>query len=477
MFDWFWEFLYMLSKTIFRIIDGLILCANKLCGIDVISFDGEETDFLSYLLFSNEIGFAFRVSAILATILLVIFTVFMIMRTISKDKVEGTPAQIAIKAFKTILMFFIVPAVMIAFMAIGNAFVTALYRATVHSASSPGAFLFSAFAQDGGMDPEKVELFRTGEWDYNNTDLVSAHMPLSDFPFLFSWLAGGVVLFGVGSAMLIFVDRVLSIVILYIAAPISISTSVLDDGARFKLWRDQFLSKFIMGYGMILAINIYAMVCGLVTKPGFTFFPEEGSEFLNLIMKLLIIGGGALTMQKSMALVGNLVASGAGSNELRDNAFSMGSLAKMAGGAVKFAGKKAGSVASLPFRPLTDTLKEMKSQKTRHRAARWLGYEQDNKSSNKSSDDSSGAKNNEKANYGTDPNATKNAINGNEGFKQSFNNSNNVNNNRTGNKDNPVSSAINNGGSTTDKNKQGGQNNQNNQNNQNDQNKQEGGNK
>lgn len=477
MFDWFWEFLYMLSKTIFRLIDGLVLCANKLCGIEAVNFNGQETDFLTYLLFSDEVSFAFRVSAILATILLVIFTVFMIIRSIAKDKADGTPTQIAIKSFKTILMFFLVPAVMIAFMSIGNVFVTALYKATLQTASTPGTFLFCAFAQDGGMPIEFVDEFRNGDLSYYDTAAVSQYMSLSEFPFLFSWLAGGVVLFGVGSAMLVFVDRVLSLVILYIAAPISISTSVLDDGARFKLWRDQFLSKFIMGYGMILAINIYAMVCGLVTNPAFKFFPEEGSEFFDLIMKLLIVAGGALTMQKSMALIGNLVASGAGSNELRDNAFTMGGLAKMAGGAVKFAGKTTGSILSVPFRPLNNTLNEMKSQKARHRAARWLGYEQDNKSSNRSSDDSSGAKNNEKANYGTDPNATKNAINGNEGFKQSFNNSNNVNNNRTGNKENPVSSAINNGGSTTDKNKQGGQNNQNNQNNQNDQNKQEGGNK
>ena len=108
MFDWFWEFLFSISSTLFRLIDGLILCANKLCGIDTINFNGEEKDFLSYLLFSDEIGFAFRVSAILATILLVIFTVFMIIRTITKDKAEGTPAQIAVKAFKTILMFFFV---------------------------------------------------------------------------------------------------------------------------------------------------------------------------------------------------------------------------------------------------------------------------------------------------------------------------------------------------------------------------------
>ena len=468
MFDWFWTFLYMISKTIFRIIDGLILCANKLCGIDTISFDGEETDFLSYLLFSNEIGFAFRVSAILATILLVIFTVFMIIRTISKDKVEGTPAQIAIKAFKTLLMFFLVPAVMLAFMTIGNAFVTALYGATVHSASSPGAFLFSAFAQDGGMELEKVELFRTGEWDYNNTDLVSAHMTLSDFPFFFSWLAGGVVLFGVGTAMLTFVDRVLSIVILYIAAPISISTSVLDDGARFKLWRDQFLSKFIMGYGMILAINIYAMVCGLVTKPGFAFFPEEGSEFLDLIMKLLIIGGGALTMQKSMALVGNLVSQGAGSNELRDNAFSMGSLARMAKGAAGKALGLAGGIASntvgLPFRAGKSIIGDAINQQSRHlgaRLLRGLGMDGGLPRKNKTDKDGnpepgsrdSGSTNNEKTNYGSNPNSTKDAIN-NKDFKRSFG-GDNTNNNK---KNNSVDNAINNG----DK-KKSTQNNQDNQ--------------
>ena len=463
MFDWFWEFLYMLSKTIFRIIDGLILCANKLCGIDTINFDGEDTDFLTYLFFSDEIGFAFRVSALLATILVVIFTVFMILRSIAKDKAEGTPAQIAIKAFKTILMFFLVPAVMVAFMTIGNAFVTALYGATLQSAASPGAFLFSAFAQDGGMNPDYVVLFRTGELDYYNTAVVSNYMPLSEFPFLFSWIAGGVVLFGIGSAMLIFVDRVLSLVILYIAAPLSISTSTLDDGARFKLWRDQFLSKFIMGYGMILAINIYAMVCGLVTKPGFAFFSGESStaQFLDLIMKLLIIAGGALTMQKSMALVGNLVSQGAGTNELRDNALSMGSLARMASGvagkALGVAGGIANNTVGLPFRAVKSIAGDAINAQSKHLGNRLLrglhldgGYPRKNDSKGESGDDSE-SKNNQKASYGSDPNSAKNAIKD-SGFKQSFSGGND-NNNATSNKNNMVGNAINGTPNTSGQNK------------------------
>ncbi len=457
MFSWFWEFLYMIAKTLFRLIDGLILCANLLCGITPINFDGKETDFLTYLIFSDEVGFAFKISALLATILLVLFTVFMIIRNIAKDKAEGTSAQIAVKSFKTLLMFFFVPLVMVAFMTIGNTFVKALYAATVQGSASPGAFLFSAFAEDGGMSSEIASRFRVGELDYYNTSVVSSNMILSDFPFIFSYIAGGVVLFGIGSAMLVFVDRVISLVILYIAAPISISSSVLDDGARFKLWRDQFLTKFIMGYGMILGMNIYGLVCGLAMDPDLVFFAGEGDaiKFLNLIMRLLIIGGGALSLQKAMALVGNLVSAGAGSNELRDNALSVGSLARMAASGASFVGGKALGFAggALGYMTGAKALKSIVgnavSNQSSHLSKRLLrglglggGYPKEDKKKDDKNDDkkSSDAHNSEKANYGSDANSTKNA------FKTSdWDGGGNGNNNSPNqNKNNSVGDAINN---------------------------------
>jgi hypothetical protein len=452
MFDWFWEFLYMISKTLFRLTDGLILCANKLCGIEPVSFNGEDTDLMSYLIFSDEIGFAFKATALLATILVVIFTVFMIIRSITRDKAEGTPTQLAVKAFKTVLTFFFVPAVILAFVLVGNLFVTAIYNATIQASSTPGTFLFCAFAEDGGMPDELVEKFRTGIYDYINEDEVWACMDLSDFPFLFSWIAGGVVLFSIGSSMLIFVDRVLSLVILYIVSPISISSSVLDDGARFKLWRDQFLSKFIMGYGMIIAVNIYALVCTLVMDPDFAFFEDSG--FLNLLMKLLMIAGGALTMQKSMALIGNLVSAGAGSNELRDNAFTAGKLASMAGGVL---GNTVGLLPKLAFKGGKSILSDAWAMKSRDWGAQLLdkvglgltGGTSD-KNGVKDPPGKSGAKNDDKAKYGSNPNAAKDAISGNKGFQtsdwgnQGKDNTNNDSPKQSGN--NMLNNAIQGGG-------------------------------
>ena len=442
----------MLSKTLFRLIDGLILCANKLCGIESIKLNGEDSDFLTYLFFSEEVSFAFKVSALLATILVFIFTVFMIIRSITKDKAEGTPGQIAIRSLKTLLMFFFVPAVMVAFMTVGNACIRALYSATMQTAATPGAFLFGMFARDGGMTADNAIMFESGEWDYTNTELVSVKMVLSNFPFLFSWIAGGVVLFGIGSAMLIFVDRVLSLVLLYIASPISISTSIVDEGARFKLWRDQFLSKFIMGYGMIIAINIYALVCSLVMSPDVVFFEETSPQvaFLNMIMKLLIIAGGALTMNKSMALIGNIVSSGAGSNELRDS-MTAGRLASAVAGAGKTAGKLAlgaAGIAATPLKPVKSIISDAASLWSRDKASRLLGYGGEKSSKEKDKEDGdSGSRNDGKAEYGSN-NTAKNALEDPK-FKVSDwakpTGTNTNNNQPTSNKNTSVTNAINNG--------------------------------
>ena len=151
-----------------------------------------------------------------------------------------------------------------------------------------------------------------------------------------------------------FLDRVISIVILYIFAPFSVASSVIDDGSHFKLWRDQILVKFFSSYGMIIALNIFIILSTLVINPDVQFFDNS---FLNFCMKVLVIVGSALGLNRSMALVGNLISSGAGSNELRD-------ASQMGAGFMKTMGK--------PFSPLTAIAGEALNQKKRDLAGRAL---------------------------------------------------------------------------------------------------------
>jgi hypothetical protein len=285
--------------------------------------DGEEVDFLQYILTSNQISFAFRVAALLGMIIVVVFSIIAILRTLAKEKSEGTPAQIAGKAVKSILSFLFIPMIMIVIVNAGNIFMKAMYDATLQGSSSLGDFLFKAFAMESGVNESSIDAFLANpNTDWRNTSDVWMLMDLSNFEFIFSWIAGGVILGCLGVSMMYFVSRVISIAILYIAAPFSIGSSVLDDGARFKLWREQILIKFITGYGMMIAINIFGMICLLVMNPTLVFF-KQGS-FIDYLMKLLLIAGGGVSLKQSMALIGNLISNGAGSNELRDAAISGG---------------------------------------------------------------------------------------------------------------------------------------------------------
>ena len=329
MFNWLYRLLYSLTKILLQLIDALLSCANKLCGIEKIKVEGQSTDFMTFLINSDEINLAFRVTAVIGLIVIIFFTIFAIIRSFGKEKAE-TPAQICIKSAKTVLMFLLVPGCMIAFILIVNTFMQGIYQATTFGASSIGQYLFSAFAEGSYLSGKGIEDVINSSFDYSSTSAVEAIVDLSDFSFFYSYICGFAILFMVAPSMLIFVERAISVVILYIAAPISMATSVLDDGARFKLWRDQMLVKFLNGYGVIIGINIYALIIGKICQPSVEFFDNS---FLNNIFKIVIITGGAAALSKISAVIGNLISAGAGSNEARENAM----MAAKAGGILKSA--------------------------------------------------------------------------------------------------------------------------------------------
>ena len=336
MFDWFWEFLYGISKSILRLIDGLISCANKLCGIESVNIGGTETDLVSYMLRSEALANGFKIAAVLGFVVLIFFTIARIIMVVLKEKPDMSPIKVAGKAFKALLLFMFVPAIMLTLVWALNTIMNALYQATMNGSQSLGTFLFHAFSQDAEILNQSIyDQIISGKDLYLNTDTVSAAIELSDFDFIFSWIAGIALLFTLAGALIQFVDRAISIGVLFMVSPFSIASSVLDDGGRFKLWREQVLIKFVSGYGIILYLNIYCLLISLIAPSDVVFF--EGS-FINNLFKLIIIIGGGFAMQKASALLGNLVGAGAGSREMMDNALGrLGSAAAIGG--LKLAGK------------------------------------------------------------------------------------------------------------------------------------------
>ncbi len=361
MFNWFWEFLYGLIKVPLFCIDVIMLVARKLCGIDNIQVEKtvngelitEDIDLLSYFLEGETVMDALGYVCLFGFILLLLFTAFRVLRDQANFYEKKSPVRICIDSAKIILFFLLVPAIMIAATAFVSTIMRGIYAATANGNSGLGGSMFVVFAEEAYIGPAEdkqaiLDAFRTcsledylmgvSDFSYYNASKVTSYFKLSKINFFLGFVGSIAVVVLLGLTLLSFVERIISLVLLFVIAPLPMSVAPLDDGERFKLWREQTINKFITAYGGILALNIFALMLPLIANVN--FFPGQGDfvSVVNGIARLLFIIGGAFACRRGMVLIGNLVARGAGSQDLMDQSHlsgGMASLARMAGGVVK----------------------------------------------------------------------------------------------------------------------------------------------
>ena len=318
MFDWFWRFLYSISEILFEIVDGILSISNRLCGIEPIEIAGNEVNFIDSLMQNDTVMHAFGGMALISIFLLMIFSTIAICRNMKDGK--KTNGQIAVQVFKTVGLFMIVPALMFGFSSLLNIIVQLMYKATRAGDESLGQFLFESFRPAGMRNVQAYV-------DWRDAGSVEAYLgragySLSDYRFFFSWIITIPLIFCIAKALFLFVDRTLSIILLFIMSPVSLSTAVLDDGARFKFWRDKVITKFISGYGMIIAINIYVLVLSFITRSDVIFIPGDNivAYMADFLLKCAFAIGGAYFLPRTFGLVGDLFTNGASSGEMRATA-------------------------------------------------------------------------------------------------------------------------------------------------------------
>ena len=356
MFNWFWKFLYGLIKVPLLCIDVVLMIARKLCGIDPVQVEGVgEVDLLTYFLEGETILNAFGYVCLFGFVLLFLFTIFRIIKDQATFYEKKSPVRICLDSAKILLYFLLVPAIMI----LGTTFISyimrGIYEATANGNSGLGGSMFVIFADEAYRGPEGevakqeiLDAFRTcsledylsgaNNYSYYNTDLVSQHFNLSELNYFLGLVGSISVLILLSLTLLSFVERIISLVLLFVISPLPMSAAPLDDGERFKTWREQTINKFVTAYGGLLALNIFSLMLPMIAT--INFFPGNGSavNVVNGIARLLFIIGGAFACRRGMVLIGNLVSRGAGSQDLMDQSHlsgGMASLAHMAGKVVR----------------------------------------------------------------------------------------------------------------------------------------------
>lgn len=364
MFNWFWEFLYSLVKVAFYCIDFILKIAQMLCGITpvTVTTDGKskETDILYHFLSSKEITDAFIVVAVVGFVLLFLFTAFSILRSQTKDGEGKTPTRICFDSAKMLLYFFMVPGIMLLSCVFVSTVMTAVFKATSLSEGSLGASLFTIIAEEaysGSGDVQPIlNDYLNGTYDYYSTSQVQEHFDLSELNYFLGFVGGISVLVLLALSMLSFVDRIVSLVVLFVISPLSMSSAALDDGQRFKLWRDTVINKFLSAFGALICLNVFILMLSVINE--IEFF---SNGFMNSLARLFFTLGGAFACYKGTALVGNLINSGAGSQELQDRTFANGRFGRvmgMAAGGAKGVLRAIGRPASKPVRMAGESIRK-----------------------------------------------------------------------------------------------------------------------
>jgi hypothetical protein len=129
--------------------------------------------------------------------------------------------------------------------------------------------------------------FVSGQYDYLDIDLVKANFDIQKMNWLLGLLGSLAMLISFLLSAVTFVQRIFDIVLLYIVSPISVSTIPLDDGNRFKVWKDMMVSKILSAYGIILSMNLFFLIMPQVYR--IRFF--EG-DFQNGVVNVLFLIGG-----------------------------------------------------------------------------------------------------------------------------------------------------------------------------------------
>lgn len=315
--DMFFTFLYTCFRCICELIDFIKEIFYMLCGIESVEIDGSKGDMLTSLLGSDSVKKAFLTISIIGVILLVLFTGIAILKSNYQEKQSWAGALR--KSGQSLLITLLIPFTVLAGILLTNTVMSSInvamnpYGNTAHPLIG-GQFLSTI--GNGcyiGSEDKNVVLskFVSGELDYKDVSLVKSYFNIQDMNYLIGILGGFVMLVMFVLSSISFIQRIFDIILLYLISPISIATIPLDEGNRFKVWKDMMIGKMLSAYGIILVTNLFFLIIPQVYE--MRFF---SSDFENGIVYILFLLGGSFAVSKANDVIARLCGADAGRNEM-----------------------------------------------------------------------------------------------------------------------------------------------------------------
>lgn len=308
---------YGMFSGICLLIDFIKTIFYKLCGIETVEIDGEQGDLLSNLLESDIIKRVFLTIFIIGFILLIMFTIIAIIKSNYQEKQNWK--TVLSKTGQAFFIMLLIPFTVLVGVMLTNTVMSSINQAmNVYPSNGQGTiggqFLITIGhdAYKGLIDQSTAEaMFVSGELNYAKLSVVKQYYDITELNYVIGLLGSLVMLVMFVISAITFVQRIFDIVLLYIISPVSISTIPLDEGNRFKVWKDMLISKILSAYGIILVMNLFFLIIPQVYQ--IKFFDNS---FQNGVVYILFLIGGSFAVTKASRVISQLTGAPATGGEM-----------------------------------------------------------------------------------------------------------------------------------------------------------------
>ena len=334
------ELVLQLFLWLLQLIDGIMQIFSAISGVMTVTYHGEQVNLIELVVGDSTVAAVFWCIFILAVGLACIFAIAGLIKNMvaSNRTVSGVMGKFFLSLLGTMAMLVVV----ILGILIANSVLQLIAQIfQISNTTKLSTALFDACAGEWVNGFSKAEFnvsfltVRDIFGDYNAA--LFGIWPTSwkcngmVDPNKFLYFPSLIVSIALGIAMIVAIvnlaKRVFEIVFLYLVMPLSMSTLAADDGARFKVWRETFITKIVLAYGAVFSVNIFVLILPLLSQ-----MQIEGiGGFGNSLFLIFMIIGGAMVIPAGMGLFARLFGQG-------DDAHGGGSFLRSAYYGSRFAG-------------------------------------------------------------------------------------------------------------------------------------------
>lgn len=332
--------IWIIFLKLIGFMEGIFNVFSGVSNVEVADVS-QRIPLLEYFFRLESVQTAFLLITAISVVLVFMTTIIGVAKSISDMALENkTPISYVLKqAVKAAVTFLIIPISCLFILQMATKTVTVFNTVFYETEenSTIGDLLFYTVAQPAAKSGTDAAKYKAGQ-RYQDGEQVKKDFDILKISYIQAYASSILVFLIMLAAILQFIQRILILVVLYLASPFFVSMMPLDGGAKFREWRNMFVAHMFSAFGPILAMKVYFVIVPVLLSEDVVF---GVSAKVDACIRLFLIIGGAYAVYKSRLLIISVL-NPAAAGAMGESGFLGGMLMGKIGGKISQSVKTAG---------------------------------------------------------------------------------------------------------------------------------------